>query len=502
MIHSIRIQNFKSILDSGWISIKPITFLYGPNASGKSAVLKAIQFLAETFNLSNDMSTPCLNSTEIDLGEFKNMVHKNNLKNPLIISLKYNISSHIVRFVWKCKYIDENSYDINQSIILIPLMTRITINQKDSRSSTSHGYIQSISKKSENNFYEYDTRQEKVLKREILQDFDDLNQHNDFKLIEMGKLITDQYKRFSSDIKNYPNFDFESLSLRCIMAQHTDWIPSPHILLLNQDEEKSLPLEQRTLFMQRIPRDYIYFIENAYAELYYCIRSISHIGPYRKPLSRDHVKTGNQLKSNIFVAADGRNVDLIISSNSDKINLLAKINSCLDKIKLNYHIHLSQIKNHPLYKKLDIITVEDLITKVQCGIVDVGHGVSQVIPIIVELLNERTKIVSIEQPELHLHPAQQADLAEIIFYYSNLFIDDRVSMNSEPMYIMETHSEYMMLRLQKLIRTQKINNENASILYVSRNDNGESEIRKIALDEYGDMIDEWPNGFFEERYKE
>jgi predicted ATPase len=68
--------------------------------------------------------------------------------------------------------------------------------------------------------------------------------------------------------------------------------------------------------------------------------------------------------------------------------------------------------------------------------------------------------------------------------------------------IVETHSEHLLLRLQRRIREGKIRNTNVSVLYVDPLPDGSSIIRTIRLDEDGSMIDEWPGGFFEERYNE
>jgi hypothetical protein len=58
-----------------------------------------------------------------------------------------------------------------------------------------------------------------------------------------------------------------------------------------------------------------------------------------------------------------------------------------------------------------------------------------------------------------------------------------------------------MLRLQRRIRERRIRAEDVSVLYVEPSAEG-SRIRVLRLDEDGEFIDEWPHGFFEERYQE
>ena len=66
---------------------------------------------------------------------------------------------------------------------------------------------------------------------------------------------------------------------------------------------------------------------------------------------------------------------------------------------------------------------------------------------------------------------------------------------------METHSEHLILRLQRLVREKKIKPEDVSVIYVSRGPEG-AKSERLRLDEEGDFIDEWPDGFFPERLRE
>jgi len=74
---------------------------------------------------------------------------------------------------------------------------------------------------------------------------------------------------------------------------------------------------------------------------------------------------------------------------------------------------------------------------------DVGFGISQVLPIIVQgFLSKDDSITIIEQPEIHLHPMMQSDLAD-------LFIDviESTTTNGKILFI-ETHSESILKRLR------------------------------------------------------
>ena len=68
-------------------------------------------------------------------------------------------------------------------------------------------------------------------------------------------------------------------------------------------------------------------------------------------------------------------------------------------------------------------------------------------------------------------------------------------------FIIETHSEHILLRIQKLIRSGELKSDDVSILYIDKQEDG-SKCIKIRLDEDGDMIDDWPDGFFDEDFQE
>ena len=77
MINKITIQNFKSIKDRVKIDIKPITLLFGPNSAGKSTVVQALHYLKEVIEYDNpDPRKTAVGGNSIDLGSFKNIVHR------------------------------------------------------------------------------------------------------------------------------------------------------------------------------------------------------------------------------------------------------------------------------------------------------------------------------------------------------------------------------------------------------------------------------------------
>ena len=91
---------------------------------------------------------------------------------------------------------------------------------------------------------------------------------------------------------------------------------------------------------------------------------------------------------------------------------------------------------------------------------NVGYGVSQSLPLIVEILSNDDCCVSIQQPEVHLHPRAQAALGSFICLTA-------VSLNNN--YIIETHSDFLINRFRQMLSEQEDRKCNAQILFFKRN---------------------------------
>jgi predicted ATPase len=120
-----------------------------------------------------------------------------------------------------------------------------------------------------------------------------------------------------------------------------------------------------------------------------------------------------------------------------------------------------------------------------------GSGLSQLVPVVVQtILTPPQGCLLVEQPEIHLHPAAQADLAD-------LFIK---CAKDKRQIIIETHSEHLLLRVRRRIAEGKISPDLVRIFFVEKR-RGETKVDTISLQKNG-HFEHWPRGFFEEGYKE
>ena len=119
-------------------------------------------------------------------------------------------------------------------------------------------------------------------------------------------------------------------------------------------------------------------------------------------------------------------------------------------------------------------------------LIDIGFGVSQVLPVLILCYYApEGSILILEQPEAHLHPKAQTELADVL-------ID--VVENRNLQIILESHSEYLLSRLQRRIAEKEIASVDTALYFCEIKD-GTSELKPLDVDEYGN-IRNWPQDFF------
>ncbi|MBW1793316.1 MAG: AAA family ATPase [Deltaproteobacteria bacterium] len=134
---------------------------------------------------------------------------------------------------------------------------------------------------------------------------------------------------------------------------------------------------------------------------------------------------------------------------------------------------------------------------------DVGIGVSQVLPVLVGAYAAKNQLIAIEQPEIHLHPALQADLGDV-------FLESALG-EQQNRFLIETHSEHILLRIMRRMRqtfekslpenAAAVNPDDVMVLFVEP-DGSRSIVREMPLNERGELVKAWPGGFFEEGLRE
>ena len=130
---------------------------------------------------------------------------------------------------------------------------------------------------------------------------------------------------------------------------------------------------------------------------------------------------------------------------------------------------------------------------------DVGSGIGFVLPVLSAIC--RDGLVTIQQPELHLHPALQAALADVLV--------DRITEDRSWNCLVETHSEHLILRLLRRIRHTyenksqfKVTPNDLAVYYFNPLPDGTTIVQEQEITVMGDFTRDWPRGFFNEREEE
>lgn len=275
-----------------------------------------------------------------------------------------------------------------------------------------------------------------------------------------GSFFT-EYLSFHSDDSGIDNKRYIASHFRSIMP---DFDSAPH-----------------TFFTSYLSRT-----QNAFDIARNGLMHVSYIGPARAqaPRFRAAITTRDRVMD-----PQGRLVDHMLAINEV---VSAKTDLWLQKFGVPYRLD-AKIEMQAV-RGTDITTVSLIHKKLGTvlGSSDVGYGISQILPIIVQLCMLQNGTILIEQPELHLHPSMQSNIG-------SLFADTIINSPNAQI-IAETHSEYLVERIQKLVRKGRagggLDPSDVSLICVDQSESGESYIIPIPINHEGKFTVRWPGGFF------
>ncbi len=210
-------------------------------------------------------------------------------------------------------------------------------------------------------------------------------------------------------------------------------------------------------------------------------RSIEYLGPLREYPRHHYAWQG---KHSPGVGKHGE--DMVTALFSGRIQLRAldeQIPEWLQRLDLIYSYRLNPISSTEK-------DYEFLVRKYKGGpevrLTDVGFGVSQVLPVLILCYYvPEESILILEQPEAHLHPKVQSELADLLI---------EVVKNRKLQIILESHSEHLILRLMRRIAEEQLSVDDTAFYFCEMNE-GTSQAKKLDMDDYGNITN-WPENFF------
>jgi AAA ATPase domain len=257
--------------------------------------------------------------------------------------------------------------------------------------------------------------------------------------------------------------------------------------LVEKDPENLLPAVRRIhLAGQLLP-----LIRSAHSMLSRTIGSMLYIGPARARSER-YYRFQELAVSEID--PDGKNFAMFL--NSLRRDQLDQLSDWIESL-FGYRIDLSRSEGHI---SINLVDGEKI-----TNVVDTGYGVSQILPVLGQIWwaanRERSRqpifadsaisVLAIEQPELHLHPAHQAFLADAL-------VGAPASPTRRTHFLIETHSEALVNRLGQLVSEGLLRPADVQIVLfeADERDPRRTNTRIASFGESGELID-WPYGFFQ-----
>lgn len=531
MLHGLELENFKAFGERARIPFAPITLIFGENSAGKSTILQALYLLKQTLERrdTGDLLLARTPNHIVDLGGFPEMLFDHDLERTLSIRVETSVDRRYpsllslsgnkiaIEFSFKRPTLDQEVllegigiYDGKSAkqIAKFEPLDRTEISREFQRLPgffrDSRGVPVSISKleavkcvwltedpehwKQE---FEWCSKNREDIHNQLKDGLnalknssEELREDND-NLLEDINSLEDRIKFFSSnfDLKTYISrwhgeemdtiLGIQGFFPVGIVSRKRNLITGLNFQLRRQYDEVLFDVAQFTIVAGRA--------------LEQTLETLFPISPFRIPPERLYIFRGTT-PQNI-----GYRGDLLPDLLFRRPKLVEDTNEWLNRLNMDYELEVKPVEADS--GDLFVVRLIDTRRKepVSVALPDVGFGISQLLPFIVQSLVSEGQIISIEQPEVHVHPKLQADLGALLA--------ERIKKSRRNRFIVETHSEHLILRLQRLIRNKLLEPEDVSVIYVSRKPRG-AKAERLHLDEDGDFIDDWPNGFFPERLRE
>lgn len=533
MLKEYQIENFKAFAGPVNIPIKPITLIFGANSSGKSSIFQSLLMLKQTLQEGKDSNISLLSRGNIvDLGSFREFIHNHDVTRSFSFKMTFSTPKEISQYSgidWPFDDTHPNVETLEKSIGSETIGLRVTF----SLDSKSHNIVVSkidlfigdnptpiityeIGEKNErgSNIYNFkgnfdhkywhtywkcfgEGKPEAPEKKynDTLEDADDGFVKEFEKKSDKEKLVflykvkkyrrgLDKLKGNELAYKTFQSFAHDVLTLQGFLPDLLNNTDLQHLVWHTLEAEES--------------RDVSLFALTSANLIKKLLKDVEYIAPLREYPERFYIYGGNPLES---VGSSGKMVFDVLFNNPE---LLDKVNDEFKRFGTDYELRLSPyMKDKSETSEVFVPELFNKSTSISASFRDVGFGFSQVLPVIVQSMLSKEKTLLMEQPELHLHPALQAELGDV-------FIESALGKNKNT-FLVETHSEHLILRLLRRIREttegeleegdNPLRPEDVAVIYARPTEKG-TELIELRITEDGDFADKWPDGFFAERAKE
>jgi len=549
-LNFINIENFRNFSKLTEFNFAPITFLIGPNNSGKSSLLKLLILLRESSKQENEIANLNFSTPGHNLGYFANVIshesitedirielpfYMDTLDVDLTLVLKYGMhgESGLLKYIsvqsqdniyFEIEYHDSTdeiicNFKCDLELIRNSFATKPSLDEKEWI--TIENLFDNPTDKFSNEGNSIKPEPEKYYLTSIFNTFwltrdtifnkpPPIEARNSLTYFQTELGDQDEINKGILNWLKTQGFSYKfNTSHELVKNNHLNYWQKINNLLSNNT------YNNRTTIIELILNKLSIYFEN--------YQGLSALGKYifeeviDKSFNRGLSGLRYGIKRLYSTSSNRGSKDRLLSNSSaeSELNELALIFN-RDELKLENNIIDFINDSLKLFSIGDKISIERIhgvasqlfvhIGNKKIQLADLGFGYSQLIPLILKIAiiagNEYNKleaeynhtILLLEEPESNLHPSLQSKLADLF-----LMAGERFNIQ----FIIETHSEYLIRKMQYHIAKKQIKAKDANIYYFNQKDNQAEEglLRRINFEEDGSLTAEFGNGFFDEADK-
>lgn len=432
MLNRLRLQNFKAWRRAD-LTFGRVTGFFGSNSAGKSSLLHFLLLLKQTRNATDrgivlDFGGP---ADLVSLGTFADAIHQRDTSKTIDWILDWTLPEVLEIANPQAPWVPPTAF------------------------SDSHLQIRC----------EVGFRDERLWPRELAYRFDGVSFRQRSKRNKAREFLADQYELVP---KKYFRRNLGRVR------------PLPQPL-----KSYLFPSQARSYYQNT---DSLGEFELAYENM---MDSTYYLGPLRESPRREYHWAGSrpddvgqrgEWAMNAILAATIRGEKRSLGHGTRRRPFQGVIAYWLHKLGLIRDFHLEEIAPGTNLYRAMVRTSSIEMT----SLTDIGFGVSQILPVLVLLYHvPRGSTVLLEQPEIHLHPAIQSGLADVML---------NVSSARDVQIVVESHSEHLMRRLQRRVAEQRAFSQDVKLYFVSSS-RGSARASDLQLNQWGE-IENWPENFF------
>lgn len=519
------LENFRVFKDYTWFDFAPITILTGPNSSGKSSLNKALLLMKDNFEkhklppsykqLAEGFSSNNYNdllganrlgniependfhqSFEPSSIEFNGKVH--GLNDPAGTKNRFS-TSNIMSFTIPYNIIvfREDKQDKPESSLQIDIINPTSSNKKKPselspiiQSYSDHLTFDDIFNETSEEIVKYHLSFELERKTFRTKSIIEVKTKTDVIILK----ITDHEVYF--DVKL-----FNSLFLSNQLKINDDFDYSPKLEVTYAEANLVFWFNKKKVGLERSR----HLANQVFSELNLSVESKKIIPDSIKVqfMGLDYLATSRNLQQRIYTDNDNSEFKSTLVSLYQAKNEGLDFKSFFDECSKIFGIEGTFDFEYDPEKG---IYFPNFIGQ---NFINIGFGLNQIASIIFKIaehiskkytinimgsnyFNNVSTILILEEPECNLHPKYQSKLADLVIQASNSF---------NIQFIIETHSEYLIRKMQYLTAKQKIKTEDTVIYYFHDPNEvpaGEGQVKKIQILEDGSLSDDFGTGFFDE----